>query len=127
MTSKKELEYNLDACASECMGLRSDCEAVGNMMERYKAESEAQIVELHAISAALGTSDGHSSVYHIHRLWEALKTRDEQVQRMITFGATTHDQHVNELRQAKIEVLQKAQQGFVIEDLIKELEAEQCC
>lgn len=43
-------------------------DSLTDILEQTRRENKAQLAELHAISEALGTSEGHSSVYWIEQL-----------------------------------------------------------
>ncbi len=66
LAGAKERAEKGDAAMNENCKLRQE-------IERLSGECSAQLTELDAISAALGTRDGHSSVTHIQRLREALR------------------------------------------------------
>jgi len=48
-------------------------------VKRLRAENAAQLAELHAISEALGTSEGHSSVYWIEHLKDRLSHKSAEL------------------------------------------------
>ena len=54
-----------DAEYTDDIGL---CADAADEIERLRRIEAAQLAELEAISAALGTNEGHSSVHHIERL-----------------------------------------------------------
>ena len=69
----------LAKAAKEIASLREQVENCTILMARIENERNACLEELHAISEALGTNEGHSSVYWIEQLKAALKTDQEPV------------------------------------------------
>jgi hypothetical protein len=71
--------------------------------ELLERENAAQLAELHRISEALGTNEGHSSVTHIETLREQLKDCSAVVDRQQEMLDRNAEQSAD--KQAKIDAL----------------------